>query len=65
VRAAAVDRDGRLAVFVVPREPVDSAAVRSGLAAVLAVPPAAIDVRIAGDLPLTSSGKKDYKALPP
>ncbi len=64
VRAAAVDRDGALFLFIVPRGTTDAAAVKSGMAAWLAVPPAAVQVVVLEELPLTSSGKKDYQKLP-
>ncbi len=64
VRAAAVERDGVLAVFIVPHGEVNADAVRAGVAAHVGVPPVAVSVRLLEELPVTSSGKKDYRALP-
>ncbi len=64
VRAAAVEREGLLAVFIVPRGAVEEEEVKSGLAAHVGVPPVAVSVRMLKELPLTSSGKKDYRSLP-
>jgi long-chain acyl-CoA synthetase len=63
VRAAAVERDGQLKVFIVPEGPVDTTAVKSQIASRLGVPPVAVEVQPVAGLPLTSSGKKDYTAL--
>jgi acyl-CoA synthetase (AMP-forming)/AMP-acid ligase II len=63
VRAIATDAGDRLGVAVA----VDGSALDeemiAHLARFLAVPPAAIGLRRVAELPLTSTGKKDYKAL--
>ena len=63
LRAIATEAGERLAVFVAVDGAVGDGAVAAHLARFLAVPPSAIVVRGVADLPLTSTGKKDYKAL--
>ena len=61
--AIATDTDDRLSVHVaVDGEIVDNNLV-AHLAQFLAVPPAAIVIRRVEELPLTATGKKDYKAV--
>ena len=64
VAAAAIDRDGALAVYVASDEVVDLRAVEVYLARQLNVPPKFIRVSAVETMPLTASGKKDYEALP-
>jgi acyl-CoA synthetase (AMP-forming)/AMP-acid ligase II len=63
LRAIATEAGERLAVFVAVDGAVGDGAVVAHLARFLAVPPSAIVVRGVADLPLTATGKKDYKAL--
>lgn len=60
--AGAVERDGKLVVFL-ESESSTFPAVQSALARALAVPPPAIVIRTIGFLPRTASGKVDYNAL--
>ena len=63
LRAIATERsDGLLVSVVVDGALQDQAAV-AHLARFLAVPPSAIVLRRIAEMPLTSAGKKDYKAL--
>ncbi|HET9985581.1 MAG TPA: AMP-binding protein [Longimicrobiales bacterium] len=64
VDAAVVDRDGRLLVFAVARGDVDLTGIGHSLARQLGVPPKSVHVEAVAAIPLTASGKKDYKALP-
>lgn len=61
VRAIATDAHERLGVYVVADATVGDDAIVGHLSRFLAVPPAAIVVRRMAELPLTSTGKKDYK----
>jgi acyl-CoA synthetase (AMP-forming)/AMP-acid ligase II len=62
-RAACIDGGDSLRIVLERADRQDTDAVRSHLAALLGVPPLAIKVTVVDQLPLTSSGKKDYKAL--
>lgn len=63
-RAAAVERSGHLAVFVEGRaEMADFGAIRNQLAKLLMITPTAIKLEVLAQLPMTGSGKKDYRAL--
>jgi acyl-CoA synthetase (AMP-forming)/AMP-acid ligase II len=62
VQAIATDAGERLGVHVAADGAVDDAELVAHLARFLAVPPAAITVRRVAELPLTATGKKDYKA---
>jgi hypothetical protein len=61
VRAAAVDGGDQLRIFLEGEDYADT--VRSHLAGLLGVPPLAIKTVNIDRLPMTTSGKKDYKAL--
>jgi acyl-CoA synthetase (AMP-forming)/AMP-acid ligase II len=63
VRAMAIDGGERLQVHFVTDDAVLDDAMVAHLAKFLAVPPAAIGVRRLAQLPLTASGKKDYRAV--
>ena len=63
VDVAAVDHDGQLAVYVAARGEVDLDKIVIHLAVYLGVPPKSIRLHAVADIPLTSSGKKDYKVL--
>jgi acyl-CoA synthetase (AMP-forming)/AMP-acid ligase II len=63
VRAMAIDGGERLQVHFVTDSAVLDDAVVAHLARFLAVPPGAIGVRRIAELPLTASGKKDYRAV--
>jgi acyl-CoA synthetase (AMP-forming)/AMP-acid ligase II len=62
VRAIATDAGERLGLHVAPDGAVRDDALVAHLAHFLGVPPGAIVVRRVAELPLTASGKKDYKA---
>jgi acyl-CoA synthetase (AMP-forming)/AMP-acid ligase II len=62
VRAIATEAGDRLGVYVAVDGKVEDSEVLAHLARFLAVPPAAIIVRRVAELPLTATGKKDYKA---
>jgi acyl-CoA synthetase (AMP-forming)/AMP-acid ligase II len=62
VRAIATDAGDRLGLHVAADDAVGDQALILHLARFLAVPPAAIVVRRVAELPLTATGKKDYKA---
>ncbi|MDF3053050.1 MAG: AMP-dependent acyl-CoA synthetase [Geminicoccaceae bacterium] len=62
VRAIATDARERLGVHVEVEGAVRDEALVAHLARFLAVPPSAILVRRVSELPLTTTGKKDYKA---
>jgi acyl-CoA synthetase (AMP-forming)/AMP-acid ligase II len=62
VRAIATDAGERLGVHVAVDGPVGDADLVAHLARFLAVPPSAILMRRVAELPLTATGKKDYKA---
>jgi acyl-CoA synthetase (AMP-forming)/AMP-acid ligase II len=63
VRAMAIDGGERLQVHFVTDDAVLVDAMVAHLAKFLAVPPGAIGVRRLAQLPLTASGKKDYRAV--
>ena len=63
VRTIATDAGERLGVSVAADGEVRDDAIVAYLAKFLAVPPSAIVVRRLAALPLTSTGKKDYKAV--
>ena len=63
VRAAAIEENQRLCVFLEREGDVEPAAVASRLARCLRVPRKFISVSGVAALPLTANGKKDYKAL--
>ena len=62
VRAIATDGGERLGVHVAVDGAVGDDALVGHLARFLAVPPAAIVIRRVAELPLTATGKKDYRA---
>jgi acyl-CoA synthetase (AMP-forming)/AMP-acid ligase II len=62
VRVIATDAGDRLGLHVASDGAVRDEAMVAHLAQFLAVPPVAIGIRRVTDLPLTSSGKKDYRA---
>jgi acyl-CoA synthetase (AMP-forming)/AMP-acid ligase II len=62
VRAIATDSGDRMGVYIAVDGEVEDSAVLAYLTRFLSVPPAAILVRRVAELPLTASGKKDYKA---
>jgi acyl-CoA synthetase (AMP-forming)/AMP-acid ligase II len=62
LRVIATDAGERLGLHVAPDGAVRDDALVAHLARFLGVPPAAIVVRRVTELPLTASGKKDYKA---
>jgi len=62
VRAMATEGDDRLVLHLAADAAVPEERVVSHIARFLAVPPRAITVRWLSELPLTASGKKDYKA---
>ncbi len=63
VRAAAVDGGDQLKIFLEDATAETAPRVRAHLAAWLGVPPLAIKAELLAQLPLTASGKKNYKAL--
>jgi acyl-CoA synthetase (AMP-forming)/AMP-acid ligase II len=63
VRTIATDAGERLGVSIAADGVVRDDAIVAHLAKFLAVPPSAIVVRRVAELPLTSTGKKDYKAV--
>jgi acyl-CoA synthetase (AMP-forming)/AMP-acid ligase II len=63
LRAIATDAGERLGVSVAADGEVRDDAVVAHLTRFLAVPPSAIVLRRVAELPLTSTGKKDYKAV--
>lgn len=65
IRAAATDGGGRLRIYAAAREKVDLEGIGRYLARQFNVPPKSIQVDGVAEIPLTASGKKDYKALPP
>jgi acyl-CoA synthetase (AMP-forming)/AMP-acid ligase II len=64
VDAAITDGDDRLLVYAAARGPVDPAGIGHYLAQRLNVPLKSVQVEAIAAIPLTASGKKDYKALP-
>ncbi len=65
VRTIATDAGERLGVHVAADGQVGDADMVAHLARFLAVPPSAIVLRRVAELPLTATGKKDYKAAEP
>ena len=63
VHAIATEAGDRLRVAIVVDGEVDDMAVAAHLAKFLGVPPAAIVLRRMPELPLTATGKKDYRAV--
>lgn len=63
VRAIATDAGERLRVHLAVDSAVSDDALVTHLAQFLAVPPATIVLRRVAELPLTASGKKDYRAV--
>ena len=63
VHAIATDAGERLGVHVAVEGAVSDGDLVSHLARFLAVPPSAIAIRRVAELPLTTTGKKDYKAV--
>jgi long-chain acyl-CoA synthetase len=64
IQAAVMDREGQLQVYAAAREKVDWDGIAHYLAQRLSVPPKCVTVVAITGIPLTASGKKDYKALP-
>jgi long-chain acyl-CoA synthetase len=64
IHAAVMDREGQLRVYAAAREKVDCDGIAHYLAQRLSVPPQCVTVDAIAGIPLTASGKKDYKALP-
>jgi long-chain acyl-CoA synthetase len=63
-RAAAIERGDKIALFVVPpADGVTTAEIARRMSARMSAPPAAFAVMIVDALPMTGSGKKDYKQL--
>jgi acyl-CoA synthetase (AMP-forming)/AMP-acid ligase II len=65
VDVAATDGDGQLVIYAAARAHVDLEGIGQYLAQQLTVPRQCIRVRAVPQIPLTASGKKDYKALAP
>ena len=63
IRAAAIDREGKLLVYTVAEDETDRAGIVRYLAQRLSVPPQCITVDAIAEIPMTASGKKDYKTL--
>jgi len=63
VSVVVVERGQGLHIFVAGHAQVEPAAIALGLARQLNVPPGSIGIESLAALPLTSTGKKDYKAL--
>src|SRR2546426_11989179 len=63
IRAAAIDREGKLLVYTVAEDEMDRAGIVRYLAQRLSVPPQYITVDAIAEIPMTASGKKDYKTL--
>jgi acyl-CoA synthetase (AMP-forming)/AMP-acid ligase II len=63
VRTAALDGGDRIVLYVEPAGTLSAEVLAAHAARFLGVPPGSIDVRIAASLPLTASGKKNYRAL--
>jgi acyl-CoA synthetase (AMP-forming)/AMP-acid ligase II len=62
-QAAAVEHGNRLRLLIQPIGDVDLKTVRQHTAQFLSVRPHAVQVELTGQIPLTSSGKKDYASL--
>lgn len=63
VRAAALEGAEALRLFIEAAADTETGAIRAHLASFLGVPPGSVHVARVSQLPLTASGKKDYKAL--
>ena len=63
IHAAAVERDGQLRVYGVARDTLAADRLKVYVARTLRVPPTLITVDFISEIPLTASGKKDYRAL--
>ena len=64
IRAAAVDREGQLVIYAAAAEDqMDRTVIARYLAQTLSVPPKYITVDTIAEIPMTASGKKDYRAL--
>jgi acyl-CoA synthetase (AMP-forming)/AMP-acid ligase II len=63
VRTAVLDGGDYLRVFLEAATDETATKVRAHLAELLGVPPLAIKTELLAQIPLTASGKKDYKAL--
>lgn len=63
VQAIATEAGNRLRIAVASADPTPEAVMIAHLARFLAVPPTAIALQNVPELPLTATGKKDYKAL--
>jgi len=64
IRAAAVDREGQLVIYAAASEDqMDRTEIARYLAQTLTVPAKYITVDSIAEIPMTASGKKDYRAL--
>jgi acyl-CoA synthetase (AMP-forming)/AMP-acid ligase II len=64
IHVVAQDHDGDLLIFAAAREePVDLSVIGNYLAQQLGVPPKCIRLAAVDEIPMTASGKKDYRAL--
>jgi acyl-CoA synthetase (AMP-forming)/AMP-acid ligase II len=63
VRTAALDGGDRILLYVEPTETLDAEMLAHHAARFLGVPPKWVEVRLSESLPLTPSGKKNYRAL--
>ncbi len=63
IRAAATEREGQLLIFAAVREKVDLKGIGHDLARRLNVPLKCVMVQAIAEIPMTASGKTDYKAL--
>jgi long-chain acyl-CoA synthetase len=64
IRTAVLDREGQLLVYAAAKdEVIDPAGIAHFLAQRLSVPPKYIKVDRIAEIPMTASGKKDYKTL--
>jgi long-chain acyl-CoA synthetase len=62
-RAAAIESLNGISIFIVGSEEIEPRAVKLHVASKLAVTPVAVIAKRLDSLPMTSSGKKDYKSL--
>jgi len=63
IRVAAIDREGQLLVYTAGQHDMDRLGITRYLAQTLSVPPKYITVDTIAEIPMTASGKKDYKTL--